>query len=107
MEARRLQTLRHQRRRDTEGVQHIQRWRVERRGARFLAECRSGLKYCHRHATVNQIGRRNQADRSGTGDEDALFHQAVTIRSSNLLVYSIFSMPALEMMSRYLMISAW
>ena len=67
LEAWRFQSLRNQRRCDTEAIQHIQCRRVERRGARFLAECGSRLEYGHRHTTVNEIGRGCNADGPGTG----------------------------------------
>jgi len=71
LKLRRAQALRDQRRGGAEFVQHIERWRMKCRGARFLGQRRSDLEHRHRQAVAHEVGRRRQAHRPGAGDEDA------------------------------------
>ena len=73
LELRRDQALGDQGLRGAEFVEHVERRRMESRGARFLAEAGASLEHRHRNALPHQIGRGRKPDRAGAGDEDALF----------------------------------
>ena len=66
LELRRNQALRDQRGRGAEPIEHVERGRMERRGARLLAQIGPRLEHRHRQTGVHQVGRRHQTDRPGT-----------------------------------------
>ncbi len=72
LELRRNQALRDQRCRGAEPIEHVERRRMKRRGAGLLAQIGSGLEHRHRHASLHQVGRRHQTDRSGARDQHTL-----------------------------------
>src|SRR6516165_6658391 len=72
LERRRGQSLRDQRPRGAEPIEHVERRRMEGRGARLLAEIRSRLEYRYRHAAADEVGRRHQADRPRARDQHLL-----------------------------------
>ncbi len=84
LKLRRAQALRDQRRGGAEFVEHIERRRMKSRGARFLGKRRASLEHCDRNATADEIGRRDQADRTGAGDEHAIFNRHRLYTSSPL-----------------------
>jgi len=69
LELRRLQPLCDQRRGGTKLIEHVECRRMERRGARFLAEAWARLEHRHRYAGAHQPRRRDHADRAGAGDQ--------------------------------------
>jgi len=73
LEPRRLEPLRDQRRGGAQLIEHVEGGRMEGRGAGFLAKIGAGLEHRHRHAMAHQIGRRDQTDRPGPGDQDTVF----------------------------------
>ena len=73
LERRRHQTLRNQRRRGAESIEHIKGRRMKGRGARFLAQVAPGLEHGHGHAAAHQVGRCHQADRPRACNQDPLF----------------------------------
>jgi len=72
LERRRDQPLRDQRPRGVESIEHVERRRMEGRGARLLAEIRPRLEHRHRHAAADEVGRRHQADRPRARDQHPL-----------------------------------
>ena len=52
--------------------EHVERRRMERRGARLLAQRRARLEHGDRHAVTHEIGRGHEPDRPRAGDENAL-----------------------------------
>ena len=75
LKLRRAQALRDQRRGGAEFVEHIERRRMKSRGARFLGQRRASLEHRDRNAAADEIGRRDQADRPGAGDEHPIFNR--------------------------------
>jgi hypothetical protein len=72
LKPRRDQPLRDHRRGGAECIQHVERRRVEGRGARLLAQVRARLEYGHRHAGPRQLRRGDEPDRTGARDQHAI-----------------------------------
>ena len=81
-------------------MQHVERRRMEGRGARLLESVGACLEHRHRHAGARQMRRGDEPDRARAGDQDAF------VRSSYAGPTRSAAMPALVMMSRYLSISS-
>ena len=79
LKRRRLQPLRHQRLGGAERLQHVERRRMEGRGAGFLAELRALLEHGHRHASARQMRGGDEADRPRAGDENPFLAQALLV----------------------------
>ena len=71
LEPRSRQSLRDQRRRGAELVEHVEGRRVEGRGAQLLAQVGTGLEHRDRHAVAHETRGRHQSHRPGAGDQDA------------------------------------
>src|SRR5207302_927099 len=72
LKLRRRQALRGQVACGAEALEHVERRRMKRRRARFLAQMRRCLEHRHRDAAPDELRGRAQAHRPGAGDEDAL-----------------------------------
>ena len=80
LKRRRLQSLRDQRPGRAEHVQHVERRRMEGRGARFFAQARPFLEHCDRNAGAREVSRGDEADRPRAGDEDPLLAQLILLK---------------------------
>ena len=75
LKRRRDETLRYQRLRGAEPIEHVERRWMKRRRARLLAEVAARLQHGHRHAAAHEVGRRHQTNRSGAGNQHAFFNR--------------------------------
>ena len=57
---------------DAEIVEHLQRRRVEGRGAEVVRQCLARLHHGHRYSVLGEIERRRAADRPGARDQNAI-----------------------------------
>jgi len=75
---RRDQSLADERRGDAEVLQHVQGWRMKRRGAQLLVELRFGLHEQRVDARARQLERARQPDGTGT-DHDDVVHDPMIV----------------------------